>query len=144
MVNARAAKTGHGNAPGNIQARGALYALDRFNAPRCHERSTLDLSTIDAIVARHMAGHGLQPTGTMILDAVRAERPTPPERAVLWALFEEVRGGELTTLMAFGGITIHELARAMHISGAPHPEAASWMNQWADEPIGDRDPHIRT
>ena len=36
--------------------------------------------------------------------------------------------------MACGGVTIYELARAMHNCQATHPDAVGWINQWAENP----------
>ena len=112
-----------------------------FDTPRCHDRSPLDIETLNGIIARHMAGHGLRPTGTTIRDALLASTPTRQQQTMLWNLFEQISGGVLATLMAWGGITVYELARAMHRCHATHPETVAWINQWADEP--DRQPPVR-
>lgn len=65
---------------------------------------------------------------------LRAPRPTPTERDQVWHVFACIDLRDLPGLFLRGGMSLYELARAIHLSRTLRPHVIAWINQFGVRP----------
>ena len=87
-----------------------------------------------ALAADHLAGMPERPTGAALARTFRATRLKGREWSQLWHVFACIRIWDLKRLLSRGGLSVYEIARAMHLSDTCRAEVVSWINQFAVPP----------
>ena len=110
-----------------------LSWFDHDNARRrapCHEPHRY----LDVLSADHLAGHHPRPGGRALRRLLRADRLTEQEAHLVEQFLARLRMIEIANLLSRAGLTIYEIARAMHLSGSTTPAKTHWINQFAARP----------
>lgn len=89
---------------------------------------------LDTLAADHLAGYHPRPTGQTLHRLLRAEHLTSQEAHLIEQFLARLRMIEIASLLSRAALTIHELARAMHLSGSTTPAKTHWINQFASRP----------
>ena len=97
-------------------------------------RCTDPCGHLDALSADHLAGCSPRPDGRRLRRLLRAERLAPSEAHLVEQFLARLRMVEMASLLCCGGLTIYEIARAMHLSGSTTPAKTHWINQFAAPP----------
>ena len=110
--------------------------LPWFNHENAHLRtpSPNPHKYLETLSADHLAGHHPRPTGQTLHNLLRAEHLTPEEAHLLEQFLSRLRMIELANLLSRAALTIHEIARAMLLSGCNTPAKTHWINQFAAAP----------
>lgn len=90
---------------------------------------------LDTLAADHLAGCSLRPDGRGLRRLLRAEGLAPVEARVVEQLLARLRMVEMGSLLSRAGLTVYEIARAMHLSGSTVPAKTHWINQFAASPL---------
>lgn len=118
--------------------------LTWFDTPRAKTRPpTLprDPATFfEHLSAAHLAGYPNRPYGAALARIFRASELSAVERDQLWHIFACIRSRDLGHLLGWGGLTVHEAARAIHLSGTRCGEVIAWINQFAARPESSTQP----
>ena len=88
----------------------------------------------DALAADHLAGMPERPTGDRLARIFRARRLEGREWSQLWHVFACIRIPDLKRLLSRGGLSVYEVARAIHLSKTHRADVVSWINQFAVQP----------
>ncbi len=89
---------------------------------------------LDTLSADHLAGHHPRPDGRTLHRLLRAEHLTDPEAHLVEQFLARLRMIETAGLLSRAGLTVYEIARAMHLSGSRTPAKTHWVNQFAARP----------
>lgn len=89
---------------------------------------------LDALSADHLAGYQPRPDGQTLRRLLRADNLTEQEAHLVEQFLARLRMTETASLLSRAGLTIHEIARAMHLSGSTTPAKTHWINQFATCP----------
>ena len=112
--------------------------LSWFDHPRAHATPPIPPENPDLFFARlsagYLAGHPNRPDGAALGRLFRAAELTPAERDQLWHLFACIHAKNLVRLLARGGLSIYQVARAIHLSQARFGNVVAWINQFAARP----------
>lgn len=84
--------------------------------------------------ASYLAGYPNRPHGAALGRIFRAADLTPVERDQLWHIFACIHTKNLVRLLARGGLSIYQVARAIHLSHSRFGNVAAWINQFAARP----------
>lgn len=87
--------------------------------------------------AAHLAGYPNRPSGPALARTFRSSQLSPVERDQLWHIFACIRPHDLAHLLGWGRLSVHEAARAIHLSGTRCGEVVAWINQFATSPQSD-------
>ena len=91
---------------------------------------------LETLSADHLAGHNPRPSGQTIHRLLTADHLTATEAHLVEQFLSRLRMIELAYLLSRAALTIHEIARAMLLSGCKTPAKAHWINQFAARPSG--------
>ena len=69
--------------------------------------------------------------GHTLRRLLRAERLSEREAHLVEQFLARLRMIEIASLLSHAGLTIYEIARAMHLSGSTTPAKTHWVNQFA-------------
>ncbi len=89
---------------------------------------------LEALSADHLAGYHPRPDGRTLHHLLRAEHLTEQQAHLVEQFLARLRMVEMANLLSRAGLTIHEIARAMHLSGSTTPAKTHWINQFAAKP----------
>ncbi len=89
---------------------------------------------LETLAADHLAGHNPRPTGQTLHNLLQADHLTPKEAHLVEQFLSRLRMIELACLLSRAALTIHEIARAMLLSGCKIPAKTHWINQFAARP----------
>ena len=89
---------------------------------------------LDTLAADHLAGCSPRPDGRRLRRLLSAADLTPVEARVVEQFLARLRMGEVGSLLSRAGLTVYEIARAMHLSGSTTPAKTHWINQFAAPP----------
>ena len=84
-----------------------------------------------ALAADHLAGMPERPDGPRLERTFRSSELKGREWSQLWHVFACIRIWDLKRLLSRGGLSIYEVARAIHLSDACRAEVVRWINQFA-------------
>ena len=87
-----------------------------------------------ALAADHLAGMPERPTGTRLARIFRATTHEGREWSQLWHVFACIRIPDLKRLLSRGGLSVYEIARAIHLSQTRRADVVSWINQFGVKP----------
>ena len=87
-----------------------------------------------ALAADHLAGMPERPSGAQLARTFRAARLEGREWSQLWHVFACIRIWDLKRLLSRGGLSVYEVARAIHLSDTCRAEVVTWINQFAVPP----------
>ena len=107
------------------QARSA--SLPKSSADEAHDFFT-------ALAADHLAGMPDRPSGAQLARTLRSARLEGREWSQLWHVFACIRIWDLKRLLSRGGLSVYEVARAIHLSDTCRAEVVTWINQFAVSP----------
>jgi len=86
------------------------------------------------LCASYLAGDPNRPHGAARGRMFRTADLTPVERDQLWHICACIHTKNLVRLLARGGLSIYQVARAIHLSHARFGNVAAWINQFAARP----------
>ena len=92
-----------------------------------------------ALAADHLAGMPERPSGAQLARTLRSSELKGREWSQLWHVFACIRIWDLKRLLSRGGLSIYEIARAIHLSDACRAEVVTWINQFAVPPEEQQD-----
>ena len=116
-----------------------LEWFDHPGARRCWRGPAQDESDFLAmLISRHLAGFPDPPTDRELARWLRSANCFPRKKAVFYDIFEAIRPGDLPKLLSRAHISVYEVARAIHISGARAPGTVRWLHQFAVDPATSR------
>ncbi|MDE0371487.1 MAG: hypothetical protein OXI73_02925 [Rhodospirillales bacterium] len=129
-----------GGRPAEFMARMPPMPIEWFDHENAHRRvACADPERyLETLSADHLAGFEPRPDGSTLRRLLRAERLAGPEAHMIEQFLTRLRMIELAYLLSRGGLTIHEIARAMLLSGMRTPAKVHWLNQFAAPPAGRR------
>ena len=87
-----------------------------------------------ALAADHLAGMPNRPSGARLARTFRAARLEGREWSQLWHVFACIRIWDLKRLLSRAGLSVYEVARAIHLSDTCRAEVVTWINQFAVTP----------
>lgn len=82
----------------------------------------------------YFAGVPQRPIPARLARMLRAEELDDAEAFVLGQLFAAIFPAELALLLSRERLTVHELARAIHLSGTRRAQVVRWLHQFAVRP----------
>lgn len=131
-----------GGRPAEFMVRMPPMAIEWFDHENAHRRvACVDPDRyLDTLAADHLAGFNPRPDGRTLRRLLRADRLNDAEAHMIEQFLTRVRMIELAYLLSRAGLTIHEIARAMLLSGLTTPAKVHWLNQFAAAPAGQRTP----
>ena len=111
-----------------------------FDHPRA--RSTPDPPTsadevrifFGHLAGGHLAGYPERPGGTELARIFRSPRMTAVERDQVWHVFACIHLWDLPGLLYPGGMSVYQVARAIHLSGILRPHVIAWINLFGVPP----------
>ena len=86
---------------------------------------------LEILSADHLAGYHPRPDGHTLRRLLQSERLSEQEAHLVEQFLARLRMIELASLLSRAGLTIYEIARAMHLSGSTTPAKTHWVNQFA-------------
>lgn len=114
--------------------------LSWFGHPQAGSRPdpTPSPREVDAFFAHlsgaHLAGYPDRPGGARLARIFRSPRMTSDERDQVWHVFACIHPWDLPGLLSAGGMSVYEIARAIHLSGTLRPQAIAWINLFGAPP----------
>ena len=109
--------------------------LVRFDTPRARTRPPAlgrdPVIFFEHLSAAHLAGYPNRPSGIALARIFRSPELSPVERDQLWHIFACIRCRDLGHLIGWGGLSVYEAARAVHLSGTRCADVVAWINQFA-------------
>lgn len=112
----------------------------RFDCPRCHTRLFPPGGRHEAelffraLAHSYFAGTEDPPAGPTLRRHFRAAALSGTPYTHVRHLFASIRGFDLNPLLASGGLTIYEIARAIHLTRIRRYDIVTWINQFAAAP----------
>ena len=85
---------------------------------------------LGVLAADHLAGMAERPTGARLAEIFRAPKLTRREWSQLWHVFACIRILDLKRLLSQAGLSVYEIARAIHLSETRRADVVSWINQF--------------
>lgn len=131
-----------GSRPAEYMARMPPMPLEWFDHENAHFRTPCADPDryVETLSADHLAGFNPRPNGKTLRRLLRAESLTGPEAHMIEQFLTRLRMVEMAYLLSRAGLTIHEIARAMLLSGVMTPRKVHWLNQFAAPPAGQGTP----
>ena len=100
-----------------------------------YPRTTAEANAFFAhLSGAHLAGMPNRPTGAQLARLFRATELSSQERSQLWHIFADIQAWDLTRLLYLGGLSLYELACAIHLSGSRRATVVTWLNQFGVPP----------
>ena len=136
---------GHGKRPTRFE--GGRRAEDWCVWPQCPSRGSPTPTRTDETPApRRTAtltfsppttspGHDPRPDGRTLHRLLGAEQLNAREAHLIEQFLARLRMIEMAGLLSRAGLTVYEIARAMHISASKTPAKTHWVNQFAARPV---------
>lgn len=114
-------------------ARMPPMPLEWFDHDNAHYRTPCadPHKYLDTLSADHLAGRNPRPDGRTLRRLLRADHLTEQEAHLVEQFLARLRMIELASLLSRASLTVHEIARAMHLSGTTTPAKIHWLNQFA-------------
>ena len=82
----------------------------------------------------HLAGYPYRPTGTQLAWIFRSSRPTAIERDQVRHVFACIHPWDLPGLLWSGGMSVYEVARAIHLCTTRRQDVIAWINLFGVPP----------
>ena len=82
----------------------------------------------------HLAGYPNRPSGAELARLFRSPRLTPVQRDQVWHVFACIHLWDLPGLLSAGGMSVDEVARAIHLSKTLRPHVIAWINLFGVRP----------
>ena len=125
-----------GGRPAEYMARMPPMPLEWFDHENAHLRTPCADPDryLETLSADHLAGFNPRPDGRSLRRLLRAESLTEPEAHMIEQFLTRLRMIEMAYLLSRAGLTLHEIARAMLLSGVMTPRKVHWLNQFAARP----------
>ena len=82
----------------------------------------------------YLAGMPDRPSGPLLRRHFRSAELSPQAWSHVWHVFACIRSLDLHRLIPRGGVSLYEVARAIHITGTRRGNIVSWINQFAVRP----------
>ncbi len=110
--------------------------LSWFDRPEAREPSTdlPDPGFFAGLSGIHLGGVADRPSGTELECIFRSADPSRTESGHLWGVFACMRRCELPSLLSLSGLSLYEIARAVHLSGTTRGDVIRWLNQFGARP----------
>ncbi len=107
-----------------------------FSHPNANRRTPCSnpYGYLDTLSADHLAGHHPRPDGRTLHRLLRTDQLTDQEAHLVEQFLARLRMIEMAGLLSRAGLTVYEIARAMHLSGSRTPAKTHWVNQFAKQP----------
>ncbi len=86
------------------------------------------------LAGAHLAGVPNRPGGSRLGRMFRSSRLSGPDRAILAQLFGAVPPPRFKELRTLGGISLYEIARALHATRTRRADLVRWINRFAVRP----------
>ncbi|MDE2974457.1 MAG: hypothetical protein OXU64_07030 [Gemmatimonadota bacterium] len=123
-----------------VHARLRPLPLTWFDHPRRHTR-TLPPGGIEeahlffrSLSHGHLAGHRDRPSGARLRRHFQAPELSGLPLSLVRHVLACIRGLDLNRLLAYGGLSLYEIARAIHLTGIRRVSVTRWINQYAIRP----------
>lgn len=87
-----------------------------------------------ALAADHLAGMPERPGGAQLAHTFCSAQLEGREWSQVWHIFACIRTWDLKRLLSRGGLSVYEVARAIHRSDTCRAEVVTWINQFAVPP----------
>lgn len=87
-----------------------------------------------SLSADHLAGMSERPDGAQLLRLYRASEYSDLERMQMWHIFACIRMMDLRRLLSRAGLSVFEIARAIHLSETQRAAVCTWINNFAIDP----------
>ncbi len=87
----------------------------------------------------HLAGYPDRPSGAELSRIFRTADMAPVQRDQVWHVFACIHQWDLPGLLYPGGMSVYEVARAIHLSRTLRPHVIAWINLFGQEPAPGRD-----
>lgn len=119
-----------------------------FDHPRTRSRPEPPPSTEEIriffghLAASHLAGYPDRPGGAELSRIFRAPHMTPVQRDQVWHVFACIHLWDLPGLLYPGGMSVCEVARAIHLSKTRRPHVIAWINLFGTPPA--EEDHVRS
>lgn len=82
----------------------------------------------------HLAGIANRPSGRALSRLFRSARLAPADLAILTHLFGAVSAARFMELRYLGGVSLYEIARAVHATDTRRHDLVRWINRFAVRP----------
>ena len=128
------------NAPPEMALRTWPLPLSWFDYPAAHRSLPARDGECEAIFflaslsAGHLAGMPNRPSGDDLAKIFRSAAISNAEWAQLWDILGCIHIVDLKGLLFRAGLSIYEIARAIHLSEIRRGEVCMWINQFAIPP----------
>lgn len=97
------------------------------------------LAYLGDLLGLHMAGVAGRPSPAGLEAMFRTAHPSPSDRAILREFFGALPSPHFKSLRTRGGISLYEMARAIHVTGNRRNAFVRWLHRFAVRP-GSADP----
>ena len=87
-----------------------------------------------ALSAGHLAGVPERPDGRQLMQIFRSDSYSPLECMQIWHIFACIRMVCLVGLLSRAGLSLFEIARAIHLSETTRASVCTWINYFAVHP----------
>lgn len=87
------------------------------------------------LTCAYFAGVPQRPSPEDLARLLRSSELDDTNAFVLYQLFGAIYMDEIPLLLSHERLTVHELARAVHLSGVRRAEVIHWLNQFAVPPV---------
>ena len=94
------------------------------------------------LAGAHLAGVLNHPSGARLAQLLRSPHPPDSDIDILRHLFGAIAASGFYRLRADGGVSLYEMARALHATRTRRPDLVRWINRFARPPVqhaGSRD-----
>ena len=88
----------------------------------------------------YLAGHRDRPSGPRLRRHFQSPDLSDLPLSLVWHVLACVRGFDLNRLLAYGGLSLYEIARAIHLTNTSRSSVTRWINQFAIPPAHPRAP----
>ncbi len=82
----------------------------------------------------YLAGHRDRPSGPRLRRHFQSPELSGLPLSLVWHVLACVRGSDLNRLLAYGGLSLYEIARAVHLTDVRRASVTRWINQFAVRP----------
>ena len=91
-------------------------------------------SYLRCVIGAHLAGVPNKPSASALGRIFRNPAPSGPDRDILIQLLGGLPAPRFKTLATLGGISLYELARAVHVTGSRRNAFIRWLHRFAIPP----------
>ncbi len=100
------------------------------------------LSYLHDLAGAHLAGVPNRPTAQDLALIFRSADPSPTDRDVLRQLLAALPAPRFKSLRTLGGVSLYEMARAVHVTGSRRNAFIRWLHRFAVPPRPGRPPRL--